>query len=139
MSELNILFDTHAWLWFVAGDIKIDPKIITLVEKSREMNSLYLSSISLWETSMLIKKERVNVNQPTLSWIKSAIKTSNIHLIHITPEIAYESTELPNNFHGDPADRIIVATARVMDLIILTRDHKILDYSKNKFVQTVAI
>lgn len=137
--DYPILFDTHAWLWLLAGEKQISAKVISLLEDKRQKNSLYLSDISLWEICMLAKKGRITLGQPTLSWLKNAIKISNVHLLHLTPEIAVESTELPGDFHGDPADRIIVASARIFNLAILTRDQKILEYSSEHRVHTLAI
>src|SRR5438552_17129195 len=117
--ETAILFDTHAWLWILAGEKHFPTKINNLLEEYRQNNALFLSDISLWEVSMLAKKGRIILGQPTLTWLKNAIKSSNVHLIHLTPEISVESTELPGEFHGDPADRLIVATARILKLSIL--------------------
>ncbi len=80
-----------------------------------------------------------SLDQPVLTWIRTAIKLSGIHLARLTPEITVESTELPGVFHGDPADRLIVATARIMNLTLITRDEKILEYGRLKPVQTLAI
>lgn len=88
---------------------------------------------------MLAQKGRITLGQPSLPWIKNAIKASNVHLVHLSPEIAIESTELPGNFHGDPADRIIVASARILNFTILTRDQKILQYSKEHRVHAMSI
>jgi len=137
--DYPILFDTHAWLWTMAGEKQFSSKIINLIEEKRQNNSLYLSDISLWEICMLAKKGRITLGQPTLPWLKNAIKCSNVRPIHLTPEIAFESTELPGNFHGDPSDRLIVATARLLSLAILTRDDKILTYGNENRVHTLAI
>lgn len=139
MSPRSILFDTHAWLWIIAGEKQFSTKTLSLIEEARQENLLHLSDISLWEISMLAKKERITLGQPTLAWLKNAIKVSNIHLVHLTPEITVESTSLPGNFHGDPADRLIVATARILNLNLLTKDEKILEYSNEKRVNTMTI
>lgn len=136
--DYPILFDTHTWLWTLSGEKQFSNKIVSLLEDKRQENGLFLSDISLWEICMLAKKGRITLGQPTLPWLKNAIKVSNIHLIHLTPEISVESSELPGNFHGDPADRLIVATARVLNLAIFTRDEKILEYGKEKRVHTLA-
>ncbi len=139
MIEYPILFDTHSWLWILAGEKRFSNKILSLVDEKRKNNGLYLADISLWEVSMLASKGRITLGQPTLSWLKIAIKTSNVQLVHLTPEISVESTELPGNFHGDPSDRIIVASARILNLAILTKDKKILAYGNEHRVHTVSI
>lgn len=139
MMDHPIILDTHAWLWILSGEKKISQKCAEFVQKKRDFNELYLSDISLWEVSMLAKKGRITLGQPTLNWLKHAIKNSAVQLIHITPEISVESTELPGNFHGDPADRLIVSTARILNLTIITRDEKILEYSSENRVHALTI
>ena len=136
MSQ-GLLLDTHAWIWALLGSGKPDPKSLLRIEEAYAHHKLYISDITLWEVSMLAKKERITLGQPTLSWIKQALKISGTQLVHISPEIAVDSTEFLADFHGDPADRILVATARVLDLRLVTRDEKILDYGKTKRVLTL--
>lgn len=138
MTATAILLDTHAWLWLVSGE-KIAGKALTLVEEAMENHLGYLSDISLWEVSMLAKKNRITLGQPVLPWINHALKVTGLHLIRLTPEIVVESTELPGDFHGDPADRLLVATARVQDLTLVTRDERILEYGASKRVHTLQI
>lgn len=139
MIDTPLLLDTHVWLWLVAGEAKLSSKKLSLIQTASETQNLYLSDICLWEISMLANKNRITLNQPVLTWIRTAVKLSSVHLIRLTPEISVESTELPGLFHGDPADRLIVATARVMNLTLMTRDEKILEYGSSKFVQVLAI
>lgn len=135
--ESRYLLDTHTWLWFVAGDTTLDPKIRALINTAIQEGELYLSSISLWEVSMLVAKKRIVLNCPSLEWIKQA--TANLQIINLTAAISVDSCELPDDFHGDPADRMIVASARVENLVLLTRDNNILKYSKKNHVQTAKV
>ncbi len=83
---------------------------------------------------MLVAKNRLTVTKPLYQWVKEVLAQPGMNLYPLTPEIAIESSFLPGSFHGDPADRIIVATARIADLTLLTRDSKIINYSKNSHV-----
>ncbi len=136
---MNVLLDTHAWIWILSGEPKLSPKATDSIEKAMVNETLFLSDITLWEVSMLARKERITLGQPALIWIKNALKESNLQLIHLTPEIVVESTELPGDFHGDPADRLLVATARILDLILITRDNNILKYAKTNRLHAMKI
>lgn len=137
--DIQLLLDTHVWLWLISGEKTLSSKSLSIIQTANETQTLYLSDISLWEMSMLASKNRIILNQPVLAWIHMAIKLTGVRLIRLTSEICVESTELPGMFHGDPADRLIVATARVMNLHLMTRDAKILEYGHSKFLQVLAI
>jgi len=134
-KQHRILMDTHVWLWFVLGEDKLHSKARTLIAESAGHSSLYLSSISLWEASMLEAKGRLVLSKECFIWIKESLAIPGLTVVPITPEIAVDSTRLPDDFHGDPADRIIVATARNKDAVLLTRDGKILEYGKAKHLK----
>ncbi len=135
----SLLLDTHVWIWMLAGDQRLSPKSATRIEAAQQNQGLYLSDISLWEVSMLASKGRITLDQPTLQWLKHALKISNVQLIRLLPEIVVESTELPDHFHGDPADRLLIATARILELTLATHDEKILAYGKTHRVHTLKI
>ncbi len=135
----SFLLDTHVWIWLVNGDPKLKPISRDLLEKAYAHGALSLSAISVWETSMLVLKRRVILNHPTLDWVKQALRATRCELIDLSPEISVESCQLPNSFIGDPADRIIIATARLNNLTLLTHDKNILDYGKHKYVTTVKV
>ena len=82
-------------------------------------------------------KKRITLGMPCIHWIKSSIDEFGITLLPLTPDIAVESCQLPDNFHGDPADRIIVATARIENCQLLTRDKNILSYGKKKHLKAI--
>lgn len=139
MNRTNLLIDTHGFIWFVNGDSQLASKQIKLITQAVENNSLYLSSISLWEISMLVAKNRISFTTSCLHWLTKAVSLTNTSVLPISPEIAVESCHLPGQFHDDPADRIIVATARIEELTLLTRDEKILNYGKNQYIQIIKI
>lgn len=122
-----IVLDTHAWIWWVDGDERL-----TLAQRdviSAEEGSLIgVSAISCWEVAKLVELGRLALSCSLEEWLDQALSYPGVQLIALTPEIAIESTRLPGDFHRDPADQIIVATARVYSCSLVTSDEKILKY-----------
>jgi PIN domain nuclease of toxin-antitoxin system len=87
---------------------------------------------------MLVSHKRIVLGSPPIEWAHKGLRDLSASLVDITGDIAIESSFLPGDFHGDPADRILVATARSKGLILLTKDKAILRYSSAHFVQTIA-
>ena len=84
---------------------------------------------------MLEAKGRLRFAIPCIEWVKKALSAPGLLLASLTPEIAVESSRLPGGFHGDPADRIIAATARQIEAILVTNDQKLLDYGDSGFIK----
>lgn len=84
---------------------------------------------------MLQSKGKISLHTPLQQWIKRIESLPYIKILPLTPEIAIESCELPGEFHGDPTDRMIVATARVLDIPLMTRDQKIVSYGQKGYVK----
>lgn len=93
-----------------------------------ESQGLGVSAISCWEVAKLVEYDRLVLPCPVGEWMEQALSYPGIQFLNLTPQIAIESTQLPVGFHKDPADQIIVATARVHNCQLLTVDAKILDY-----------
>ena len=100
---------------------------------------IIVSAISIWEIGMLVNKGRITLKEPTLQWINTALNAPYVDLAPLSPEIAVESCQLPIEFHGDPADRIIVATSRVLTIPLITADNNIQKYAKNGHIQCLEI
>lgn len=130
----SLLLDTHIWLWLLSGDTSLTASLRKPIEEAASHQQLFISAISVWEVAMLQMKGKLKLNLPTAKWVQQALERPEINLLPLSPEIAVESCALPDNFHGDPADRIIVATARLENLVLVTKDEKILKYGKQKFV-----
>ena len=122
-----ILLDTHIWVWLACQSPQLTPRLQQLIQQ-RESNGLAVSVISCWEVAKLVEKGRLKLHLPVSDWIAAAIARPHIELVSLTPEIAIEACNLPQPFHRDPADEMIVATARLMNLPLLTVDSKILAY-----------
>lgn len=128
-----ILLDTHIWLWAVQGDPRFEERHRTVLDARRD-GGLGVSPFSCWEVAMLVRKNRITLPYPPQRWIDLALTYPGIQLLGLTQQILVESTLLPEPFHGDPADRIIVATARAHDIPLFSEDRLILDYPHVKHV-----
>ena len=128
-----ILLDTHVWWWSLTEPENLSKKAITFIKQAKT-DERFLSSISIWEFAMMVAKKRIELKISPTKWLSRAIDETGIIVIELSPDIATDSCSLPGEFHKDPADRIIVATARVHNLTLLTKDQKILDYPNVKSV-----
>ena len=133
-----LVIDTHVLLWtiFEPEQLKEDTK--KHIASAQEANQLLISSISLWEIAMLYSKNRINIYEPIKDFLKSIVNIKGAIIKDLSPEIAAESIMLADGFHGDPADRIIVATTKVHGAVLLTRDHEVSSWAKSgdiKFLQ----
>lgn len=123
-----VLLDTHAWVWLLNGDQKLNPKALRAIEKSLSAGAVLLSAISPWEVAMLVSKGRLTLDRDVGEWVNAAASIPGIRIEPISPEIAVASTRLPGNIHSDPADRLIAATARHLGALLITDDQLLLDY-----------
>lgn len=131
---MNYVLDTHAWLWWLLDSPHLSKRARIVIGEQLASSSVYLSSISVWEVAQLSSKGRFTVGTELWGWLQTGISIPGLVTIPLTPEIAYQSTVLPGEFHRDPADRIIVATARSLLATVITKDNLIRKY---KGVQTV--
>ncbi len=122
-----IVLDTHIWIWWVHGDHQLTQRYHDFLQ-SQEDQCLAISVISCWEIAKLVERSRLTLPCSVDHWLDQALKYPGIRLMELTPRICVESTQLPGEFHRDPADQIIVATARVYDCLLITVDSKIQQY-----------
>lgn len=133
LKKHKLLLDTHVWIWLMLGDERLNLSFRNVVEQNKEEHIL-ISAISVWELGMLVEKKRIQLEIDCLDWVEEALASSNILFVPLTPRISIQSTRLPETPHGDPADRILIATAHENNAILITHDQKILDYGKSKFI-----
>jgi len=122
-----ILLDTHIWVWWVNESEQISTRLVDLIESNIE-NDLAVSIISCWEIAKLVEKDRLELVHPIGKWLDIALNYPGVTLLDLTPKIVVESTQLPGDFHKDPADQMIVATARIYDIPLVTVDAKMIAY-----------
>lgn len=121
----SVLLDTHVWLW-VAGGERFAPAARRRIEQAVGEDELALSPISIWEVGMLSAKQRIALQPDCMTWVTTALAKTGVRLLPMSAQIAVGSCFLPDGFHGDPADRIIVATAMATSSMLITRDAQIL-------------
>ncbi len=125
------VLDTHVWIWIVEGDRRsLAPSAIDAIEDAAMGGRVRVSAISVWEVAILEANERISLSRSVDDWVDAALHAPGVRLLPLTPEIAIESTRLPGTPHGDPADRILMASARVLGGRLATCDRGILQYSE---------
>ncbi len=124
-----MLLDTHALVWLDEGNSKLGEQALSLIDQSLQSKALFVASISFWEIAMLVAKGRLEMQMSVALWRQSLIE-NGLQEIALNGSIAIQSALL-TNFHGDPADRIIVATAIESTLTLCTADKQILSWEQN--------
>jgi PIN domain nuclease of toxin-antitoxin system len=120
------LLDTHAWLWWVGHDSRLGRLALEGLDALPAGDRPCLSDISLWEVAMLAEQQRITLIPSIAGWLEAAAHPKSVRIVPITAAIAAETATLPASFHRDPADRVIVATSRVLQIPLCTRDRLIL-------------
>lgn len=96
---------------------------------ARHAGTLYLSAISAWEIATLVRKQRLQISMSVNTFIESIFSLPGVREAHVTAEIALVAGQLPGDLHGDPADRVLIATASTFGVPLVTRDRNILDFA----------
>ncbi len=137
-AERALLLDTHIWLWYVENDAKrFARRIEPLVEAAVQRGELLISAISVWEIAVLDSIRRIELSQDVRSWVGRALSFPGVRFKGLSPSIAIESVRLPGHVHHDPADRILIATARLTGAALVTCDARILSYAKQGHVRVL--
>lgn len=132
-----ILLDTHVVLWYFSNNTQLGRVSRDLIDRQDRINPFYVSAVSAWEIALLVKRGRMDLGKSAQSWFEEAKRLSAWRSIPLDIEIAIESAALPGEFHHDPADRFLVATARLNEFTLITADGAILEYSKSGHVKAV--
>jgi PIN domain nuclease of toxin-antitoxin system len=125
---LSYLLDTHTWLWLVEASDRLPPRARSILQDVANA-PLGISAISPWEIAKKSSLAKLSLSLPCREWILQSSRNPGVRLLPLSPEIAYEAIHLPGEFHRDPADQIIVATARLQNLTVITCDRRILAYA----------
>ncbi len=130
-----IVIDTHVLVWWVSGDKSLSkPAFEAINEAIADDSEIIVSSISAWEIAMLIEKGRLVLSMDIESWLDEVSQIDGVRFMPVDNEIGIKSTVLPGEFHKDPADRMIVATARKFAVPLVTADEKIIEYEHVKTI-----
>jgi PIN domain nuclease of toxin-antitoxin system len=131
-----LLLDTHAILWLDNGD-PLSAAAHEAIRQFAPAGRVLVSPVSAWEIGLLVSKGRLAVDLEPVDWFRRFLRVAGIRLTHFTIEVAAGCSFLPEPFHGDSADRMLVATARECDVPLVTRDRGILDYGASGGVRTI--
>ncbi len=124
---MMVVADTHSWIWWASAPRKLSSRARRALEEADEIG---VCSISCWELAMLVAKSRLELDRDVLVWIKQSLALPRMTLLPLTPECAVLAAELTEECHGDPADRIIVATTLKARARLVTRDRRIRSFRK---------
>ena len=128
------VLDTHAWIWWVTSDRRLSRRARTAIDRAQSRGELWVSMISTWEIAKKVEKGQLALDRPLEEWFEAALSSEGLHVAEMTRPILIDSCRLPQPFHGDPADQIIVATARAHSATLVTRDARLRDYAQVRTV-----
>ncbi len=120
--------DTHVWVWAAVDDPRLSRRARAAIDEDTRDGRLPVAPVSVWELGMLEAKGRFCLGKDRLEWVKYALSRPGVAPAPFSPEIAVNSSRRPGSLRGDPADRILVATARVL----------ILTYGRADYVSALA-
>ena len=122
-----VLLDTHIWLWWLLGDGDLSSKEREVLEQLAASNMLAISWVTIWETEMLERKGRIQLLPDFQTWVRLATQPEIITLLSADTEVVLAQRQLPDSFHGDPADRLITATSILSGYELATHDQRIVE------------
>ena len=129
-----IVLDTHTMVWWVSGDPLLSKRARTAIEREQPDGDIIVSSISAWEIAMLVERGKLVLSMDVGSWLSTVAQIDAVRFLPVEVEVATKSVDLPGDFHKDPADRMIVATARKLAVPLVTKDDKIRAYAHVKTI-----
>ena len=129
-----IVLDTHALIWWVTNDAALSKKAKAAIERERAGGEIIVSAISAWEIAMLVERETLVFSMDVENWLATVQQIPGVSFAPVDIDISLKSVQLPGEFHKDPADRLIVATARKFAAPLVTKDLKIRAYAHVKTI-----
>ena len=123
-----IVLDTHVWVWWLNDPGSLPPRARKAVTRAAADRGIYISSISAWEVALLVLRHRLQFTMAAHDWVAHSEALPFLHFVPVDNRIAMRSVDLPEPFHHDPADRIVVATALIMGAPVVTSDRRIIKY-----------
>jgi PIN domain nuclease of toxin-antitoxin system len=137
-DAVKLLLDTHVLIWLVEGLAELGVRGRRTIERAARQGGVGVSAISFWEVAMLAQRGRLTLSKPVADWRRQVLAAPGLVEVAVSGEIGIEAVTLPGQLHPDPADRILVATARALGVPFVTRDARILDYGRAGHVATVS-
>lgn len=132
-----ILLDTQALIWLIEGNPRLGDKARMIIERERIGREATIAPISVWEAAMLVDKGKITLSSAVRDWFQAVLAEPGFRLADLTVAMGADAGSLPGDIHGDPADRLIIATARALGCPVLTSDTLILHYAKAGHVQAI--
>jgi PIN domain nuclease of toxin-antitoxin system len=126
-----ILLDTHVLVWLMLGDHQLGEEARGVIRRACGEDRVAVSAITPWEIGILVSKKRIDLYRDVMDWVREALSLPGVHLTPLSAEIAVASARLPWEMHADPADRILVATARNQGATLMTADRALLGMAGN--------
>jgi PIN domain nuclease of toxin-antitoxin system len=121
-----IVLDTHAWLWWASDPSKLGRLARHEIDHTKNVG---IPAICCLEIASLAARRRIELNRSTLDWLRDALAAERVELLPLTPAVAVKAVDLPPTFPGDPADRLIVATAILESGLLVTKDERIRQFA----------
>lgn len=137
MPSRPVVLDTHVWVWWMMK-APLAVAAIEAVDEAAARGGVFVPAISVWEVAMLVSRGRLVLSSPLHEWCARALDQPGFALAPLSPDVAIDSVTLPGELHLDPADRMIVATARCLDATLVTRDRKLLGYAADGHLLALA-
>ncbi len=134
LKQHKLLLDTHVWIWMAMGDPVVTLAMRQAIERAKECDHLLISPISIWEISMLAERKRITLEMDVTDWIKQWVDLPGISLATFSLQVAILSNRLPGTIHGDPAGRILIASAYEYGAVLVSADEKILRFGEGAFI-----
>lgn len=131
-----ILLDTHVVLWLVGNDPRLGRQAIETIAREPDRR---VSAMVSWEIAMTVDKRRMTLEIPLESWLRDSFKSIDVSEVSVTGAMALDAGSLRDGIHGDPCDRIMIATARALSCALVTADEKILAYAAQGHVKAIDV
>jgi PIN domain nuclease of toxin-antitoxin system len=126
-SAHPLLLDTHVWIWLMEGSERLSPAVVRAIEEAVQEGNVRIHPLSVWEVGTLVRKGRLGLAGPVERWVEEALAVEGVTLTPLTAAMALEAAAIPDPFPGDPVDRMLVATARILGATLVTADRRILE------------